>query len=285
VRRLIINADDFGLTSGVNRAIVEAGQAGAITSTTLMANAHAFSEAAVLVKSVPHLKTGCHVVLIDGQPLTDRVPSLTAANGRFPSSLRDFALAATRKRLSAEEIERETEAQIRKIQAKNLTVTHVDSHKHTHIFPRVLGPVLRAARACGVTAVRNPFEPARAWPPGLIAGTPGMWARAAGVSALEWFRKEFQQAIVEHDMRTTDGTVGITATGRLNQKVLVAILHALPPGTWELVCHPGYADADLEGAGTRLVGTREVELGALGSEATKSKLRERGIELISYADL
>lgn len=249
-----------------------------------MANASAFPEAAALAKTIPRLKTGCHVVLIDGEPLSKQVPTL-AANGRFRRSLKDFALAAMRKRLSAEEIQKETEAQIRHIQAQGLTVTHVDSHKHTHMFPPVLGPVLRAARACGVKAVRNPFEPARAWPRGLIAGSPGMWLRSAGVSAFQWFRKQFQEAIRDYEIRSTDGTVGITVTGKLDQKVLLAILHSLPAGTWELVCHPGYADADLEAAGTRLVKTRAVELQALSSQDTKNKLRGQGIELISYADL
>jgi hopanoid biosynthesis associated protein HpnK len=285
LRRLIINADDFGLTSGVNRAIAEGSRVGVITSATLMACAQAFPEAVALARNLPQLKTGCHVVLIDGVPLAGQVPTLMGGDRRFRSSLKEFAVAAVRGRMSANEIQRETEAQIRKIQADRLTVTHIDSHKHTHMFPHVLRPVLRAARACGVMAVRNPFEPLRAWPGSLIARTPAMWLRCAGVCAFQTFRSAFHKAIRDEGMRTTDGTVAIAATGKLDQRVLLAILDALPVGTWELVCHPGYADAALRAAGTRLVGTREVELHALTSEETRNKLRQRGIELISYADL
>ena len=285
MRRLIVNADDFGLTTGVNRAIAEAGRVGAITSATVMANAQAFPEAVTLAKTVPRLRTGCHVVLIDGVPLAKDVPSLIGSDGRFQHSLKDFALAAIRGRMNPGEIQRETEAQIRKIQDSGLTVTHIDSHKHTHMFPHILGPVLRAAGARGVTAVRNPFEPLRAWPGRLMARTPAMWLRCAGVFAFQVFRNAFHKAIRDEGMRTTDGTVAIAATGKLDQKVLLATLHALPAGTWELVCHPGHADADLKAVGTRLVQTREVELEALTSEETRNKLRERGIELISYADL
>jgi chitin disaccharide deacetylase len=285
LRRLIINADDFGLTSGVNRAIAEGSRVGVITSATLMACAQAFPEAVTLARNLPQLKTGCHVVLIDGVPLAEQVPTLMGGDRRFRSSLKEFAVAAVRGRMSAGEIERETEAQIRKIQADRLTVTHIDSHKHTHMFPHVLRPVLRAARACGVMAVRNPFEPLRAWPGSLIARTPAMWLRCAGVGAFQTFRSAFRKAIRDEGMRTTDGTVAIAATGKLDQRVLLAILDALPVGVWELVCHPGYADAALRAAGTRLVGTREVELQALTSEETRNKLRQRGIELISYADL
>ena len=285
MRRLIVNADDFGLTSGVNRAVVEGSRSGVITSATLMASAKAFAEAAVLAKDLPQLRTGCHVVLIDGRPLAEDVPSLLGGDGHFRSSLKEFAGAGLRGRLSPAEIQRETEAQIRTIQAQGLKVTHVDSHKHTHLLPQVLRPVLRAARSCGVSAVRNPFEPLRAWPALLVAQTPGMWLRCAGVFAFQTFHEAFQRAIRDEGMRTTDGTVAIAATGKLNQKMLLSILQALPEGTWELVCHPGYADADLRAAGTRLIETRRVELDALTSEQTRKTLHQRGIELISYADL
>ncbi|HLW52608.1 MAG TPA: ChbG/HpnK family deacetylase [Candidatus Angelobacter sp.] len=285
MRRLIVNADDFGLTSGVNRAIVEGSVSGIITSATLMAAAPAFDDAVALARNHSQLRTGCHVVLIDGAPLADEVPTLTIANRRFRSSLKDFALAALRGRLSPGDIQREAEAQIRKIQSSGLTVTHVDSHKHTHMFPQVLRPVLRAARACGVRAVRNPFEPLSAWPGGLMTRAPGMWLRCAGVGAFRVFRRAFYRAIRDQGMRTTYGTVAIAATGKLDQKMLLAILASLPEGTWEMVCHPGYADADLKAAGTRLFGSRAVELQALTSEETRNALRRRDIQLISYADL
>jgi len=285
VRRLIINADDFGLTSGVNLAIAKSGWCGGITSATIMANAPAFSEAVSLARSTPQLKTGCHVVMVDGKALASGLPSLTDGRGRFHKSLADFAVTAVSKRLAAQEIQREAEAQIRKIQSAGITLTHVDSHKHTHMFPQVLRPVLRAAKACGIGAIRNPFEPIRSWPLGLVASAPGMWLRTAGVLTFQLFAAEFHRAIREEGIRSTDGTVGIAATGKLDQKMLLAILSGLPAGTWELVCHPGYADQDLRGAGTRLVESRQVELEALTSEATKQAISAHGIELISYADL
>jgi hopanoid biosynthesis associated protein HpnK len=285
VRRLIINADDFGLTPGVNRAIVQGNSSGVVTSATLMANAKATATATDLAKAQPSLKTGCHVVLIDGDPLTSNLPSFTNGSARFRSSLKQFAVAAIRKKMAAEEIQREAEAQIRKLQASGVTLTHVDSHKHTHMFPQVLRPVLRAAKACGVRAVRNPFEPLRSWPSGMVLGTPGLWVRSAAVMAFQIFAAEFHRAVKEEGMVSTDGTVGIAATGMLDQHILLKILEALPEGTWELVCHPGYSDADLQAAGTRLTQSREVELAALTSAETREAIDRRKIELISYADL
>jgi hopanoid biosynthesis associated protein HpnK len=285
VRRLIVNADDFGLTAGVNRAIVEGNRQGIVTSATLMANAQASAAAIDLARSQPGLKTGCHVVLIDGVPLSANLPSLTNGSARFRSSLKEFAIAAVRKKLAAEEIEREVEAQVRKLQSSGITLTHVDSHKHTHMFPHVLRTLLRAARTCGIRAVRNPFEPMRTWPGSMVLGTPGLWLRSAGVTAFGMFAAEFRSAIKEQGMVSADGTVGIAVTGLLDQHKLLRILEALPEGTWELVCHPGYSDADLQSAGTRLTQSREIELAALTSEATKEALARRKIELISYADL
>ena len=283
--RLIINADDLGLTSGVNRAIEEAGRAGAITSATLMANSSNFDEAVAATRQLPEMKIGCHVVLVDGEPLTNRIPSLTNGATRFRNSLRDFALAATQKKLNQEEIQREVEAQIRKIQAAGITLTHVDTHKHTHMFPHVLRPVLRAAKACGIPSIRNPFEPFRTWPAATVMRKPGLWVRALEVALLRNYASDFSRIIREEGMSTTDGTVGVIATGKLDQGLLLRTIQALAEGTWELVCHPVYMDAELAAAGTRLLASRQVELEALTSEATRHALAERGVELISYEDL
>jgi len=152
VRRLIVNADDFGFTAGVNRAIVEAHTHGIVTSSTLMANGRAFEDAVCLAKTVPRLSVGCHVVLIDGEPVADvgLLPSIAGAHSggaRFRDGLRTFAARALAGRLDPDEIEVEASAQIRKIQMAGVSVSHVDTHKHTHLFPAVLRPLLRAARA------------------------------------------------------------------------------------------------------------------------------------------
>ena len=285
MRRLIVNADDFGLTSGVNRAIALANREGVVTSATIMANSRGFAQAVDLAKAQPELKTGCHVGVIDGVPLTEDATTLTGGSSRFRSSLKGFAAAAVRNRISPDEIQREVEAQICKIQAAGLDVTHVDSHKHTHMFPHVLRPVLRAAKACGVRAVRNPFEPWRCWPASVVFRTPTMWLRSIGVTCLGAFARSFREAVQEAGMLTTEGTVAIAATGKLDLNMLLSTLEALPEGTWELVCHPGYSDADLQAAGTRLMQSRELELKALISPEVKDLVSRRGIELISYADL
>jgi hopanoid biosynthesis associated protein HpnK len=285
VRRLIVNADDFGLTSGVNRAITEAHRNGIVTSATLMANGSAFEEAAHMARSVPTLAVGCHVVLVDGSPVSPsaEVGSLTKnGNAQFHSSLARFAARALRGRLDPAQVEREATAQIHKLQESGIQVTHLDTHKHTHMFPRVLRPLLSAARSCGVPAIRNPFESVKL---AQLLDDPNSWTRWLEVRTLHGLAATFRQAVQEAGLLTTDGTLGIVATGTLGQRLLRLLLEHLPDGTWELVCHPGYNDAELRAARTRLRESREKELRVLTSPEPRELLSARGIELISYRDL
>jgi len=295
VRRLIINADDFGLTAGVNRAIAEAHQRGIVTSTTLMANAGAFTEAAELAKSMAAaapLSVGCHVVLLDGEPLLpeDRIATLlqpAARNGspRFRDSLNDFALASFRHKLNPDEIEAEAAAQFERIQAAGVQLSHFDTHKHAHMFPAVLRPLLRAAKAHGVAAVRNPFGQVWPLPWASLMRTSRLWKRFAQLSVLRNFAGNFRREVQAHGLRTTDGSLGVLVTGVLDLQLFTAIADNMPEGTWEFVCHPGYNDADLDQVQTRLRHSREQELALLTSPEAKTLLHKRRIGLISYQEL
>jgi hopanoid biosynthesis associated protein HpnK len=288
VRRLIVNADDFGFTPGVNRAILEAHTRGVVTSSTLMANGPAFAEAAQLAKAEPRLSIGCHVVLIDGAPVLSagQLPSLVSRpNLRFRDSMPNFAARAMAGRMDAGEISAETAAQICKIQNAGIVVSHVDTHKHTHLFPGILGPLLRAAAECGVHAVRNPFGPCLPLRSSDLLARPGLWKRYAEVRVLNHFAGRFRGHVDREGFITPDGTLGILVTGSLDETLFQAISRSIPEGTWEFVCHPGYNDPDLQAAKTRLRHSREEELRVLTLPAAREVLLQEGIELISYRDL
>jgi predicted glycoside hydrolase/deacetylase ChbG (UPF0249 family) len=279
MKRLIVNADDFGLTAGVNRAIVELRAEGLLTSATLMANAAATDEAVSLALANAGLGVGCHVVLVDGEPITpvESLPTLTGAKdlsrtlGQFVSRIH---LAGSK--AIAADIEREAFAQMSRLRDRGVALTHVDTHKHTHMFPRVLRPLLRAARAAGVRAVRNPFEPA--WAREATSGAPLL--RRTQVRLLHMLHWAFRRVVAEEGLVTTDGTIGVLATGTLDERTVDSLLGAMPDGVWELVTHPGYSDADLARAKTRLLASREIEMQAL------ARLREaRGVELIHFGGL
>jgi len=290
VRRLIINADDFGLTTGVNRAIIEAHTDGVVTSATMMANGRAFQDAITQAQHATGLSVGCHVVLVDGEPLlggsaVKTLLSRNAENGAFRKGFAQFAISALRSQLDPEEIQAEATAQIRRLQGRGIAVSHFDTHKHTHMLPIILEPLLRAAQGCGVSAVRNPFAPIRPLAFAHLLRRPHLWTRYSEVRLLRGWSASFQRSVAGAGMVTTDGTFGIVATGALDETLFEAIAGCIPEGTWEFVCHPGYNDQDLASVGTRLRESRAQELKLLTSGAAHAALEKHGVQLISYRDL
>ena len=286
MRRLIINADDFGLTTGINRAILKAHLEGVVTSTTLMANAPAFDLAVTMVESAPRLGVGCHVVLLDGasQLSPSQVHTLMGRRERaaFYRSSGAFARRVVTGAINPAEIELEAAAQIRSLQAAGISVTHLDTHKHTHILPQVLRPLLRAAKTCGIRKMRNPFEPLRL--SGLFR-QPRLWKRWIEFQTLSTFARSFSDMVKNAGLVTTDGTIGMVATGAWNQELFQSLIESLPDGTWELVCHPGYNDSELQRLPTRLQKSRENELAILTASGTRELLERNRVGLISYRDL
>jgi chitin disaccharide deacetylase len=284
--RLIINADDFGLTRGVNRAIAELHRAGSLTSATLMATGAAFDDAVAVASANPTLGVGCHVTLTDGTPVSppQRISTLLGPDGKtFRPSLVDFVQALLRGKISEAEIEREALAQVEKLHAAGIKATHLDTHKHTHLFPAVTRPLLRAAERCSIRAIRNPFE--ETWSLALGHGNP---LRRLQVNLLSSFKSTFdrQTQITKGCVLTTDGTIGISATGHLDAASLRELLTALPAeGTFELCCHPGYNDEDLDRVTTRLRTHRDVERSALLTELPARSLQPNAPQLINYGDL
>ncbi len=275
-----------GSRKGVNRAIVEAHSQGIVTSSTLMANGRAFDDAVQRVTSATRLSVGCHVVLVDGSPVFEKTNTTLSdakfKDGRFYESLNGFALRLIRGRINDDDIEAEATAQIRKLQAAGIVVSHLDTHKHTHILPRVLRPLLRAARACGVSAIRNPFGPVHI---SVVAKRPRLWKRFSQVTVLNRLGSSFGKSVAAAGLLTPEGTVGIVATGAMDLRLFESIVSSLPEGTWELVCHPGYHDAELAGIRTRLRDSRVQELQLLTSPEALEILARSGVQLTSYREL
>jgi chitin disaccharide deacetylase len=284
--RLILNADDFGLTPGINRAIGELNSAGVLTSATLMANGPAFDDAVAVARSHAALGVGCHIVLTDGIPVSPPalIPTLLGPDGKsFRPSLNGFLRALFLGRISELDVAREALAQIQKLQRAGIRVTHIDTHKHTHLFTTITRPLLEVAEKTAVRAIRNPFEPS--WSIALDHGSP---TRRLAVKLLNRRRPRFE-ALVEilgDAIHTTSGTVAISATGQLNATTLAQLLAALPPeGTCELCCHPGYNDPDLDRVATRLRAHRDIEREALLTEIPKILAQPNAPMLINYASL
>lgn len=264
MRKLVVNADDFGFTRDVNRGIVEAHRQGILTATTLMATGAAFDDAVGLARENPALDIGVHLVLVGEPPFPITMPQL----------MRAVLLGRIR-------IYDELRTQVRRIIDAGLAPTHLDTHKHTHLLPPVLDAVARLSEEYKIPWVRRPFDL-----PLTPATRPGIGrVKRATSQALGAVRRRFARVLDRHGCRSTDHFAGFQITGRYNAAALAQLIRALPEGSTEFMCHPGICGDELRAARTRLKESRERELEALTSLEVRSALAESGVELVSYRNL
>ena len=266
-RQLVVNADDFGFTPDVNAGIIDAHRRGILTATTLMANGDAFDDAVRLARETPTLNLGCHLVLVGGRSLLTGDP--------FPVTVAQLLWALVRRRIRVYD---ELAAQVHRIAAAGIRPTHLDTHKHTHLVPPVLEGVALVAHDFDIRWVRRPFDFSM-----NSLGAPRLTRLANGAAGL--MRGRFHRVLTEHGCRTVDHFAGFQLTGRLGPAELVALAAALPEGSTELMCHPGYCGNALRGARTRLKQSRERELEALTAPETRQAIERHGIELVNFATL
>ncbi|MBI3209364.1 MAG: ChbG/HpnK family deacetylase [Candidatus Solibacter usitatus] len=260
-KNLIINADDFGQTLGINDGIVIAHLRGILTSTTIMATGTAFDHAVKLSHKYPSLDIGCHLTLVGG-------PSQ-------PYTVKELVKKMLRGKVN---VEGELDAQIRRCLDAGIKLTHLDTHKHTHLLPTVLKVVARLSRKYSIPWVRRPFDfPMQS---GTVPGSRKAISRALGL--VRWW---FQRTLRTYGCRTTDHFAGFSLTGFLQTSELVELLQKLPEGTTELMTHPGYCDEELRYGTSRLKESREAELRALVSDEAKQAIKENGIRLVGYHQL
>ena len=287
MKNLIVNADDFGWTEGVNRGIVEAFRHGIVTSTSLLANGVAFGEAVELAKTAPGLGVGVHLNLSDGKPVAERKKVTTLVNdkGEFAGGPETLLLRRARRGLPLEEVEREWGAQIQKVRDARIEPTHLDGHKHVHMLPGLFEMALRLAKKHGVGAIRVSLEESslRA---ALSSGGKhrGRVVLKQGVQArgLKLLARDAREQAGRAGIATADYFCGIAQTGELTREGVEQFLKSLPEGTTELMCHPGYVDDALKKTATRLQGSRRTELEILTDTRIRNLVASQGIRLIDY---
>jgi hopanoid biosynthesis associated protein HpnK len=282
LRSLVVNADDLGLTVGVNNGIFDAHDRGVLTSASVFANAAATGDAIARALRRPSLGIGLHLTLVDGQPTlpADRVPSLIQGDGRFHDSWKPFIASCLLQRVSLPEVERELEAQIDRVRSMGLTLTHLDAHKHVHAYPPLFAIVTRLAERFRIPVVRVPFE---RWP-NLGGDTPQRrTARKQALlnaAMLPWAWRDYRNA-ARAGIRTPH-FIGRAHTGVLSAEALAAMVRALPPGVTELMVHPGYVDETLAQLHTRLLEARADEVDLLTDANTFELLTSQRITLIRH---
>lgn len=262
-----MNADDFGFTPDVNDGIVEAHRSGILTATTLMANGDAFEHAVELARTHPHLDIGCHLVLVGGNSLID--------GRRLPATIAELLKEIMAGRWNPYQ---ELRAQIEKITSAGIAPTHLDTHKHTHLFPPVLSAVARLSCEFSIPWVRRPFD----FP---MTAAPVPAGRRLVSRALGFLRPKFHSVLSRYGCRTTDYFAGFGLTGFFQASDLVQLIHHLPEGSTEFMCHPGFLRDELRASRTRLKESREQELRALTDPLLRPALAEAQVHLTSFRNI
>ncbi|MGF6569112.1 hopanoid biosynthesis associated protein HpnK [Paraburkholderia sp. GAS333] len=266
-RGLIVTADDFGLHQRVNLAVERAHRDGVLSAASLMIGAPAARDAVARARDLPHLRVGLHLVLADGAALMPRtaIRALLDEHGRFGDNMvrdgvRFFFLPHVRKQLA-----REIRAQFDAFARTGLTLDHVNTHKHFHLHPTVLGMILAIGRDYGMTAMRLPFEP-----------DASLWLRPW----IAQVRARLDRAGIVHN----DYVVGITHTGRMDEAAWLAALAGLPEGVGEIYCHPALPGDTALSDGMRDYRHAD-ELHALLSPRVAAAIDSLGARLGGFADV
>ena len=277
-RLVIINADDLGIASGVNRGIVEAHDAGTLSSASMMVNTPAFGEAAGLVRDrVPTLGIGLHLNLLVGRPIAV-VPTLADPRCGTFYSLGRLARRAMSGRVSVSDVRRECDAQLALLAAEGISITHLDSHRHTHALPGVLPAVLASARAAGVRVVRRPLD--QPTTSNAVASAKMFVLRSAWMLAVRGITADDQTLLARSPAFRGLALQGTPDVARR----LLALLDRLPAGTTEIMMHPGYDDAMLADQDPYRH-EREREVAALCSVAVRERITRGDIRLVRFGEL
>lgn len=271
-RRLIVNADDYGLCRGVNTGIIEAAERGVVTSASMMVNLQGFDDAVLRARSCPSVSLGLHLNLTTGRPLTS-APSLTQRKTGEFHPLPVLIAKASLGRVDSSEVANECKAQIDRMIGAGIRPTHLDSHRHVHIHPAFWPAVLQAAASRNVSNVRVPCEPLR-------------------INAADW-RATLKKTGLLVSTRLSRRGMGDHAAihffgvslqgGNPFAARLFALIPDLPAGMTELMTHPGYADASLS-EHDGYTWQREEELRVLCSGGLRDLLARSGIELARHSE-
>jgi len=276
--RLIIHADDFGLTEEINAGILQAHLEGNLTSTSIMATGAAFEEAIEICKTVPTLDTGIHLTLVEELSVLSRstIKSLVNKEGRFHANAGQFIRRYYCGRLSLKEIQYELEAQIQKVLNTGVTISHFDSHQHLHMLPRILNITIKLAKKYHIAAIRFPCESFSF----SMFRELSLLPRTLQMLVLNGFCYLGRNM----DILRTDCFFGFRSGGNMNKHNLLRIIDKLSQNeTAELMCHPGKGNAGASYSQWRY--HWQDELNALLDADITTLLKQKDISLISYREL
>lgn len=275
MKKLIINADDFGFTANVNQGIINSHINGILTSTSLMASGYAFDEAVRLAKQHPQLSIGAHLTLVDVKPVLPpgQIPTLVNNEGNFVADYRQFFRNFLLRKIKLNDIRNELNAQLAKLMEAGIAISHINSHQHMHIFPGILDVVIDLAIKYKIRWLRHCYDSS--------AGIRGM-----GERGLAFLAKKGKMKIANAGLRSSDYFWGTANTGKMKKADLIHMLKNLPEGITEIMTHPGEHDDTLAARYGQSWGCGwKDEQDALIANELKAIIAEEDIHLTNYGEL
>ncbi|HTI69940.1 MAG TPA: hopanoid biosynthesis-associated protein HpnK [Candidatus Limnocylindria bacterium] len=268
--RLIVNADDFGISRSANSAIRKAHLEGILTSASLMVNGDRVDEAVAIAKANPLLGVGVHLTLVSGTSTLKPSEIIGVVNQKF-----EFDQSPVRagiryyfSRSLHHYIRQEINAQIRLFKTYDLPIDHLNGHLNFHLHPTVFEFIKRDVGELGVRAVRMTRDPLFQ-NLGLAGGR--YFYRLSHALIFNILSARSRKPLERRGFFCTDATYGLLQSGHITERYLLKLLAKLKPGTYELYAHPDE-------------GKHRHELEALTSPKVKKLIRDRGIILCRYSD-
>jgi hopanoid biosynthesis associated protein HpnK len=270
-RRLVVNADDFGLSHSVNEAVIRAHREGILTTASLMVNEAGFSEAVKLAKENPKLGVGLHLTLLHGHSALpyDQIPGLVNARGEFSDSPVGAGMKYFFDSDLLEQLRAEIYAQFEKFRSTGLILDHVNGHLHLHLHPVVFKILMENCEQLGIRHLRFTRDClASSWK--MSRGY--LFYRVSHATIFEWLSSRTRETLRQKNIKHTQITFGLLQDGRVDEDYVLKLLPELPPGDSELYSHPS-------------LDKFKHEFDALISPRVREQIQKLGIKLIRYQDL
>jgi len=279
LKRLIVNADDFGRHELINKGVEQAVEKGILRSATLMPGAKAFDSAVEIGKSHPQLGVGIHFTLVNGYPVLppSEIPSLVTEEGVFVDDHTAFVKKLVSGHVNMQEVRAELSAQLRRMENTGLNLTHVDSHQHMHTLPGVINVVLDLAKEAGIRAVRIPKAP-------LFSGEFGGIGQLVGRLGLGTLARLAGGKAHSRGLAYPDYFAGIVAGEAVSEAALLKVVSDLKEGTTEVMMHPGSDNGQLIPA-TGWDHDFEAEYQAMTSPAVMQLVKKHQVEIVNFRSL
>lgn len=279
MKKIIVNADDFGRHELINRAVERAFKSGCLKSATLMAGGVAFEDAVEVAKKNPNLGVGIHFTLANGNPILPpkEIPSLVTEEGTFHGNYIKFLKRYLSGKISLAEVRSELAAQLEKISRTGLTLTHFDSHQHLHHVPGIVEIVLDLATTAKISAMRVADTK-------LFDGELDSLGKFLGRLGLGSLAKFAAYMAHKKNFKTPEHFAGIVAGESFSENFMLKLIENLREGTTEVMLHPG-TDNKILCDFCDWEHDFEEELAAVTSPKILSALAEKNISTINFSDL